>query len=163
MGCKVRLYFFRHGPALSRSEWDSADDQRPLSEPGESVVRSVSRRMKALELGVGVILTSPYERALRTAAILRDVLGEETPLLEEHGLEPGTFNLDSLADMLEPHRTLDSVVLVGHEPSMSSVASEMVGGGTFVLKKAGLARIDLYSGTPLSGELRWLVPPSLLR
>lgn len=119
--------------------------------------------MKALELGVGVILTSPYERALRTAAILRDVLGEETPLLEEHGLEPGTFNLDSLADMIEPHRTLDSVLLVGHEPSMSSVASELVGGGTFVLKKAGLVRIDLYSGTPLSGELRWLVPPSLLR
>ena len=159
----MRLYFFRHGPALSRSEWDSADDKRPLSESGESVVRSVSGRMKALDLGVGVILTSPYERALRTAAILQDVLGDEVPLVEENGLEPGAFNLDSLAEMLEPHRTLDSVLLVGHEPSMSSVASELVGGGTFVLKKAGLVRIDLYSGTALSGELRWLVPPSLLR
>lgn len=162
MGCKVRLYFFRHGPALSRSEWDESDDQRPLSEQGESVVRSVSKRIKALELGLGVILASPYERALRTAAILHDVLGDEVPLLEEHGLEPAAFDLDSLADMLEPHRTLDSVVLVGHEPSMSRTASDLIGGGTLVLKKAGLIRIDLNPGTPLTGELRWLVPPSLL-
>ena len=159
----MRLYFLRHGPALSRSEWTVSDDARPLSTRGEAVVRAVASRIAALELGLEAILTSPYERALHTARLVQDALGGEVPLVEDRGLTPDTFCSDSLEAMLEARRPAQVIMLVGHEPSMSEVLSDIVGGGEFVLKKAGLARVDLYSIAPARGELRWLVPPALLK
>jgi phosphohistidine phosphatase SixA len=52
-------------------------------------------------------------------------------------------------------------MFVGHEPSMSDVASGLIGGGRLKLKKAGLIRIDIEDPEELAGELMWLAPPRL--
>jgi phosphohistidine phosphatase len=159
----MKLYFLRHGPALSRGEWDGADSDRPLSADGEAVVRSVARWIVEWQLGLDAILTSPYERALRTARIVEETLADGTPLVYEPGLEPGRFTLDSLWETASGRADSQSILLVGHEPSMSEVLSEVVGGGRYGFKKGGLARVDLYAVSPPAGELRWLVPPRLMR
>ncbi len=60
-----------------------------------------------------------------------------------------------------------SILLVGHEPYLSSMVSEIVFGavgGSIVLKKAGIARIGVKSLQPkVKGELRWLLPPRHLK
>ena len=56
-------------------------------------------------------------------------------------------------------------MLVGHEPSMSQTIGALVGPGLrLVLKKNGLARVDVDSPTPSVGQgtLRWLLTPSQL-
>lgn len=158
----MKLYMLRHGPALSRSEWKQSDELRPLSDHGVEVVRAVTNKMAALDLGIELIVTSPFERALRTAAMLRESLGGDVELQEDKGLEPGRFDLEALAEILSRTPEAGAVVVVGHEPSMSTVLSSVVGGGALTFKKAGLARADLWSAAPPAGELRWLVPPSLL-
>lgn len=158
----MKLYFFRHGPALSRAEWDGPDEQRPLSDGGAEITRAVSRHIARMNLTLDAILSSPYVRAWDTGTILAEALGRPDLLVSERALEPARFTRDALEDALAPHAGSAGVVLIGHEPSMSAVISDLIGGGTLVLKKAGLARVDLHPGTPLAGELRWLFPPKML-
>jgi len=158
----VKLYFFRHGPALSRAEWGGPDEQRPLSDDGAEITRAVSRRIAGMGLSIDTILASPYVRAWDTGTILAEVLGRPDLLVSERALEPARFTRAALEDALAPYAGSAGVVLIGHEPSMSAVISGLIGGGTLALKKAGLARVDLHPGTPLAGELRWLFPPKML-
>jgi phosphohistidine phosphatase len=158
----VKLYFFRHGPALSRAEWDGPDEQRPLSDDGAQITRTVSQRIAGMGLSIDTILASPYVRAWDTGTILAEVLGRPGLLVSERALEPVRFTRATLEDALAAYAGSAGVVLIGHEPSMSAVISDLIGGGTLTLKKAGLARVDLHPGTPLTGELRWLFPPRML-
>ena len=58
----LRLYFLRHGKAMSRADWRDDDDLRPLTAAGEALVRAEGRAMKAMGLAK---LGPYYERALR--------------------------------------------------------------------------------------------------
>jgi phosphohistidine phosphatase SixA len=54
-------------------------------------------------------------------------------------------------------------VLVGHDPDFSELVSELVG-APIAMRKGTLARIDVERPLePGAGDLRWLVPPDLLR
>ena len=156
----MRLYFFRHGPAMSRDEWDGPDDRRPLTADGIEATRRMSRRIADMGLAPDAILASPYARAWSTGEILVDTLGTPDLLHEESGLEPGRFTPVALEEMLEPHPDAAHLVLIGHEPSMTAVISGLIGGGELALKKAGLARVDLYPGS-VHGVLRWLIQPKM--
>ena len=53
-------------------------------------------------------------------------------------------------------------MVVGHEPDLSAAVAQLIGGGEVVLKKGGLARVDLPDGRGTRGELAWLATPALL-
>jgi hypothetical protein len=40
--------------------------------------------------------------------------------------------------------------------------SKLISGGEIVMKKGGLARVDLFSRAPLRGALVWLFAPKVL-
>ncbi len=53
--------------------------------------------------------------------------------------------------------------VVGHDPDFSELVSELVG-APIPMRKGALARIDVERPlAPGAGDLRWLVPPDLLR
>jgi phosphohistidine phosphatase len=54
-------------------------------------------------------------------------------------------------------------MLVGHEPDFSLTISALIGGGKVILKKGGLARVDITTIDALQGELVWLLPPKSMR
>ncbi|MGB7953584.1 MAG: hypothetical protein WCF23_06350, partial [Candidatus Nitrosopolaris sp.] len=64
-----------------------------------------------------------------------------------------------------------SVLMIGHEPYLSNIMYDMIFQknrvnqlGRIGLKKAGLAKIRVISLTPnVSGELRWLLTPRILK
>lgn len=158
----MRLYFLRHGPAESREGWDGPDAARPLTERGINVTRRVAQRIAKLDLGLDAVLTSPYSRALETARIVVDTLDEGTLLAEEPGLQPGRFSSEELRRIVDERASVKNLMLVGHEPSMTSVAGDLIGGARLRLKKSGLIRIDVEDPTSHNGELVWLVPPKVL-
>ena len=51
-------------------------------------------------------------------------------------------------------------MFVGHEPDFSTTITSLVG-GRVVMKKGGLARVDIISDQPLLGELVWLIAPKI--
>jgi phosphohistidine phosphatase len=112
----VKLYFFRHGPALSRAEWGGSDVQRPLSDDGAELTRAVFRRIAGMGLSLGGILASPYVRAWDTGVILAEVLGKPDLLVSESALEPTRFARAALEEALAPYAGSAGVVLIGHEP-----------------------------------------------
>jgi phosphohistidine phosphatase len=104
-------------------------------------------------------LSSPYTRAVQTADIVAGQLGLE--VVADERLAPG-FNLERLNEIVTRYPTAQALLLVGHEPTFSATITTLIGGGRLTLKKGALARVEITSFDPLSGELIWLVSPKIL-
>ncbi|MCB1182963.1 phosphohistidine phosphatase SixA [bacterium] len=157
-----RLYFLRHGRA-DRSAYLGDDDRlRPLTDEGRERMAAQAAALAELDLGCDVILTSPLARCRQTADIVGEALGLADEVHEAKVLGPG-FVVKDLKDLLDGYGHCGTLMLVGHEPDFSEVVSRLTGGSNLVLKKGGLARVDLFSGfSGLAGDLIWLIPPKVL-
>jgi phosphohistidine phosphatase len=156
----MKVYFLRHGKA-DRSQWDGDDDARPLTAEGEEAMRREAKTLRALGVAPDVIVTSPLVRARRTAEIVGDELGLAGRLVEDDRLAPG-FDLRRLEQVLAAHGSAGAVMVVGHEPDFSETIAELIGGGDVVMKKGGLARVDVTAPASGGGRLVWLLTPPLL-
>jgi len=157
----MKAYFLRHGLAVKRGEWEGDDAARPLTEDGVRKTVDIAAALARLDLDVESIITSPLVRAKATADIVARTLGLESRTVEDQRLAPG-FDAARLRAILRDHRGAGTVMLVGHEPDFSETLSELIGGGSLEIKKAGLALVDLPDTRPGRGRLRWLIPPKML-
>jgi phosphohistidine phosphatase len=157
----IKVYFLRHGRAESRSEWRGDDGDRPLTAEGEEAMRREAKALRALDLRLEAIVTSPLARARRTAEIVADGLGMSGRLEEDERLAHG-FDTQRLEQVLAAHASASAVMVVGHEPDFSATVAELIGGGDIVMKKGGLARVDVTAPVVGGGELVWLLAPPLL-
>lgn len=156
----VELCLLRHAHAGDATRWLDDDDLRPLTEKGRGQADRVGRLLVAAGYAPDAILASPLVRALGTAEIVAGHLGLEVTVDARLG---GPLDLATveriLMDADGPRRPL----LVGHDPDFSEIVSMLVGAPVH-MRKATLARVDVErpfeTGT---GELRWLLPPELLR
>jgi phosphohistidine phosphatase len=156
----LRLYFLRHGKAMSRAEWHEDDGLRPLTPEGEGEVQLVGSRLAGMGLQPGLIVSSPLARARRTAELVAEALGMSEDLVLDQRLAPG-FDRAALSAVIADRGPVGSLMVVGHEPDFSDTIGELTG-GRVVCKKAGLARVDV-DGDDLGGaRLVWLLPPALL-
>jgi phosphohistidine phosphatase len=155
------LYFLRHGLADDRAGWLADDTQRPLTKEGKDKMALEAKAFIRLSLSLDSIVSSPLVRAFQTAQIVAQHLDMADKLTQDERLAPG-FDLQKLSEVLAAYPGVETVMLVGHEPDFSETISELIGGGRVVCKKGGLARVDVTSQLPLSGELAWLMPPKLL-
>jgi phosphohistidine phosphatase len=157
----MKLFFLRHGKAESRSEWRGDDAERPLTPAGEEAMRREAEALRAMDLALDLIVTSPLARARRTAEIVAGELGLGGRLVEDARLASG-FDVARLEQILAAHGPAESVMVVGHEPDFSQTVAELIGGGDVVMKKGGLARVDVAAPAAGDGELVWLLTPPLL-
>uniref|UniRef100_A0A832H1N8 Phosphohistidine phosphatase SixA n=1 Tax=Oscillatoriales cyanobacterium SpSt-402 TaxID=2282168 RepID=A0A832H1N8_9CYAN len=161
----MELYLIRHGLAGESGSYPN-DDERPLTEEGKKKTRQVAKRLVSLGLQFDLILTSPLVRAHQTATILMDV-GLGAQLENANYLADG--NIDRWLAWLKSwevgkHRQL---ALVGHEPSLSQWAEQLVWGeakGAIEFKKSGVLGLVLPThGSPIGrSTLFWLTPPRFL-
>ena len=164
------LYLLRHGEAGKRVPVASRDSERGLTAAGEGEVEEVGRAMDKLGLKFDVVASSPLKRAKDTADLVNKALKmkggvEEWPELSPEG------DRALLSRRLGRLRRDSKVLCVGHEPYLTDLASEIVGGRgagvssvRMALKKSGLIRLEVTGFNPTaSGELRWLLTPKLIR
>ena len=169
MGKPVRLYIMRHANAVSRGTagyGQGRDSERPLNENGREQAHKVAKGLKRLGIIPDLLLTSPYRRATETAEQVRRVLGpsiptKEMPELRSEARPAGT----SLA--LGGYASAEEILLVGHEPHLSSWLAELVAtpsGFKCLIKKAGVSCVEVPRVPPPggSGVLRWLMTPKQL-
>jgi phosphohistidine phosphatase len=163
----VYLYLVRHAVAHKRDaeRWPD-DSKRPLTPDGEEEFLEAARGLGRIVPEVGLLLSSPYERAWRTAEILTEQSGwpapERFPALEpEVPPEKAVLALETYADN-------HSIALVGHRPCLHELAAYLltgdVGGADMKIKKGGVVCIE-FDETPEAGAgtLRWLFTPRVLR
>ena len=80
---------------------------------------------------------------------------------QDERLVPG-FDLPAFREILEEVSGARSLMLVGHESDFSVVIGQVIGGGRVVMKKAGVALVDVPDPSMPSGRLVWLLAPALL-
>ncbi|MBI5033219.1 MAG: phosphohistidine phosphatase SixA [Chloroflexi bacterium] len=157
----MKIYFLRHGIAAERGEWQGEEAERPLTDEGIQKTNSIADTLAQLELGLDAIISSPLVRAKQTAEIVAKKLNRESKMVEDKRLAPG-FDADKLRDILLDHPYGNTVMIVGHEPDLSETISELIGGGRIVIKKGGLALVDLPNAHSKRGELLWLMSPKMM-
>ena len=155
----MKLYLVRHAHALS----DAEDPARPLSPKGREAAQLAARWLREhAAIDVVEVWHSPLVRARETAELLADGLHLKAPLREVAGLLPE----DPPAPMaVALGRHGDSVMLVGHEPFLSSLAGRLLGvpegaGGIEFRKGTVVCFERVLRGAPWT--LRWSVNPYLL-
>ncbi len=156
------IYFLRHGLAGDPEQWQGDDSERPLTKKGKKHMKESANTFNWLSVAPDIIITSPLVRALQTAEITAKELGyKKEDLVVDERLSPG-FNPEKLAEIIQEHPDAQSLMVVGHEPDFSSTISALIGGGEVMIKKGGLARVDLEQNNPPKGTLTWVLPPKVL-
>ncbi len=152
----MKLYFLRHGIAVEAKDWDGRDDDRPLTEEGQALMEAEARGIKALGLGIELVLASPLTRAVQTATAVTNALGMERGPVTDDRLGPG-FGRPLLKAILAEHRGVESIMLVGHEPDLSLTVGQLIGGASVDIKKGALAAVELDDPSDMRGRLKCLM------
>jgi phosphohistidine phosphatase len=166
------LYLLRHGDSgkgMAVPAGGNTGDV-PLTIVGREEIAIIARAVKALNLRFSAIVTSPLKRAVQTAKIIAKVLAIEDRISIWNDLVP-EGNRSKLYNRLNQYTRESSILTIGHEPYLSNIMYDMIFQknrvnqlGRINLKKAGLAKIRVISLTPnISGELRWLLTPRILK
>lgn len=164
MASTHELYLVRHGVAEERGERWPDDTKRPLTADGMTKMKKAARGLANLGVAFDIILSSPLVRARQTADILAAGLDASPPIVNIDSLAPGAPYATLVAD-LEKHARKLRIALVGHEPSIGELAARLIGSRHAIeFKKGAVCRIDLDELPPNGpGDLRWLIPPKVLR
>jgi len=133
------IYILRHGDA---EDGEGDDAARRLTAKGAKQARAAGRALAAISAELDACLTSPKVRALQTAQLACEALGLEPEVAGE--LRGGGFDALALA------AGRGNLLLVGHEPDLSSEVARL-SGGQVKLRKGGLAVVD---GSTLMALLR---------
>lgn len=154
----MHLYFFRHGIAHTLQD-GIADPDRSLTAIGIERTRQSARSLRSLGVEIDFLYTSPLVRARQTADILGAALGVAVQVRQE--LSPG-FGIPQVERLTHDLGAACAVMFVGHEPDFSNAIQQLTG-GSVIIKKGGLARIDVIDYQPLRGQLAWMIAPKVFK
>jgi phosphohistidine phosphatase len=157
----MEIYLLRHGIA-ENSRPGMKDSDRALTGEGREKLKRVLARARAAGVKPGVILSSPYRRALETAEIAAQSLGYRDKIVETAALVSDAAP-QQVWEELRARRDEPSILLASHEPLTSATLAFLLGcpALTVDMKKAAVARIDCDRfGPDPNGVLKWLLTPA---
>jgi phosphohistidine phosphatase len=157
-----RLLLVRHAIACQRDSKRWPDDvERPLTAAGKRRFERTARGLRRLVDPPDALFTSPLKRARQTARILMREAGfPRAAKMSE--LRPGGGAAKVIA-ALRTARKKD-VAIVGHEPDLSMLASELLIGSPRLqgrLKKGGVVLLELREFGAGKARLQAYAPPRL--
>lgn len=161
----MNLFILRHGIAVERDPSSFPDDsRRPLTLKGEDRIKLVCDAIQGLDVCFDQILSSPFLRARQTADIVASELDLRNVLCFRDELRPGgDFKaIIRQINLLRP--APENVLLVGHEPDLSHLISQLISGQGEVsidLKKGGFAKLEIKERLRPArcATLNWLLTP----
>ncbi len=137
------IWLLRHAEAAE----GRPDEARPLTPHGLDQARIAGHALARLGVHLDSCLSSPKRRAMETAQLACEPLAVE--IVTEPALAGSMYDPERLA------AGLGDVMLVGHNPSMSTVLRDMTGARAH-LRKGGIAAVQ-------RGELVLLLAPKELK
>jgi phosphohistidine phosphatase len=163
----MKLYLVRHGIAVDIGEEGvRRDADRTLSAEGRRKTRAAARGLcRIVGPAVARVVSSPLPRALETARIFAQELKMAADVETLGMLAPGG-DARTVAAWLGRQPPAD-LMLVGHMPDLSELASCLACGRGFVrvaFRKAAVLCLDFEQGVERGGGcIEWLLQPGLLR
>lgn len=155
------LALLRHGVAEDPGPATGyRDEPRRLTPQGVERMQRAADGIARIGLRPDAVLSSPLVRCRETAAIVAARLGAEVRTTD--ALRPGA-RAERVLDVLAEYPGARCVLACGHQPDMSLLVADLVGGGIVEFRKGTLALIDLPHPRPGGGTLVGLHPPRVLR
>jgi len=157
------VYFVRHASAGHHLANAAQDEKRALDEEGIEQSTQMGRALAAMDVRVDAVISSPLKRATQTASLVANEIGFDGKLQRTPALRPSA-RIEAFRELLDRHRNLEAVAVVGHNPSLSQflslIISEGASEGSIDLKKGAVARVDVSGG---SGILKWVMTPKIVQ
>ena len=148
-----RLVVLRH----AKSSWDSegvSDIDRPLKTRGINDAYALSRELKELLKGIDLVLCSPANRALHTAAIFSEGVGFAAEKIKVTAkiYEANESALRKL--IMEVDSTVNTLMVVGHNPTFTYFVNEMLPHPIYELPTTGcvIFNFDIESWAQLASS-----------
>jgi phosphohistidine phosphatase len=162
----LEVFVLRHGEAGPSFDEPERDDARSLTREGRTEIEAIASSLPELGVELDLVVTSPLPRALQTAEIVARQFRVLNKLEQWSELRP-LGESESVYRRLSLQKAGSSLLMVGHEPQLSGMIGEIVAGSSHVnliLKKAGFAKVEILGFKPrITGELRWLLTPRLMK
>lgn len=157
------LYLVRHGDADTPA---ASDDARELSKKGIRVTIEMAKLLKKAEFDPPeLIITSPLPRAEQTARIMAEEFAPKAKFEINAGLRPG-MGLESAMSIIASKKESNVIMLAGHDPLFSKLASAIVSGTEIAIemKKSAVAIYELtrFDVPGMRGILRAYLPPKIV-
>ena len=159
----MELYLLRHGFAEDRSS-TGRDSDRALRAEGVAELEAVLAMARRGGVRPSLILSSPYSRALQTAAIAGRVLGYEGRAVPSSAFSPDSSPYKAWEEIRE-HAGEGAILVAAHEPLLSSTMAWFAGSTRVMVRfvPAALVRIDFEAvGPHPAGVMRWMICPELI-
>ena len=152
----MKLHIVRHAEAIDHSS-TLPDDYRYLTCRGRTRFRRVAETLKKSGIDPEVIVSSPLVRSVQTAEILAETIrfsGELTilPMLAD------SFHLSRLKEYLESLAHVRELAIVGHEPDLGLIVSDLLDHSPCTIKKGGVVTLKIKLQQPeLAANFLWMV------
>ena len=159
------VYLLRHAKAENQ-DLKKNDHERRLIDKGIRHAGKMAKLLEDFRFPPEAIFTSSAARAHETAQIFAKALKLENQLTVEDTLYSASQQayLQRIQKMPEE---LSSVMIVGHNPSLSDLVGLLtlgeVGKLPVELKKGGIATLSRSAARGPGYRLDWVAPPALLR
>lgn len=153
------LYICRHAEAVAHHHADDIDENRWLTPQGREDALSVAKAMQQQGAAPQLVVSSPHVRAVQTAEIIAHSLNNQperavwSELALGRALDPLLLRLESCVGLYE------EVMLVGHEPQVSSMTALLLARHIRPFHTASVSRISLEEALPGKGQEDWFLRP----
>ena len=160
------LYIIRH----AKSSWknpDIPDPERPLLEKGKKRTKKIIDFLLARQIRTQYMITSPAVRAYETAVFIASAVNYP---LEKIQLSPKLYygdNMKIFETIARVNNDYDSLMLVGHNPSLTNFINEFIEPKIDYLPTSGIVCFDFDTtswtriGTA-DKRLKFIIYPKLL-
>jgi phosphohistidine phosphatase len=158
-----RLLLFRHG----KSDWNadfSRDHDRPVADRGIKAAKTMGKLLAAADAVPDAVVSSSAVRAETTLKLAAEAGGWQCPTRVTADLYEAT--IPQVMQVIHAESDdYQSLMLVGHEPTWSGLASHL-SGGVVRVPTAALVCLEFdvtawQQVTAGRGMLLWLLPPKL--
>lgn len=145
----IRLLLLRHAKA-EPLEGHASDHDRPLSPEGVTAAREVGAWLRGHGLIPDLVLCSTARRTRETWSLAAEgggISGVDTRFVARLYETSVSMMLDVVREAAQPHGT---VLVVGHEPTMSHAVLHLSGRRPMAFRPGTVALIEWTVGTPAS-------------
>lgn len=161
----MRIYLVRHAIAENAGTTAYEDDSlRPLTDKGRKKMKKIVGALNDIGVGPDLIVSSPYVRASQTASILAKELKYKEEIVYSNSLVPMGEPDDMIGEINKKY-SVDEIMLVGHEPNLSTLMSVLLTGNPDIsinLKKGGVCCLSIDNlQDDRKAVLEWLITPKI--
>ena len=135
------VYLLRHGKASKNA--GGADFDRPLVKSGRQDVKAIAKRFKKIAAAPELIISSPAKRAMETATAFAKAVNYKPKKIVAHQAIYENDHKALMKILKGVEDKADSVVLVGHNPSLNNFAAHFLPEFNEDIPAGGLVGINL--------------------